>query len=978
MTVIPPGLVFENTTHLKMKLIAFFIISVVLECRSSRSKQSKEKEVEFLDWFENNGGEINSVGLGHFQDQGRGIIALTDVKAGQTVLSIPMKVMFSADRLKASRDAVDKEILKLFTDDDDIVLASLLYESFRGPESFFAPYLQLLPAYVPSLLYFSAEALVELQDPDFEKEGKDMQASARTSYFKFMTQVTTKWPKEAVDGLTFEQYLWGLSIVNSRGLRFKGKVHLVPFSDMFNYAPHSEPRRATNGEFFLLHHKLDSNSKELIISSDRDQVAGGQLHEDYGDNTDKIYLQYHGFVAEHNPFRCVMLAAPKQVRRNQRTSSSTTATVAAADGNAGGDDPLLKALFDELQLSIHHNQPRTLSTCMDRSGDLGRTLGVYLTALSFDDEALQSCLDVFARENTRKNTATYWPTVMEDCGFNRVTKAINAAVETSSFTTLLTAPTAAAAAAATGKGSETNMIHRASSVIQQWVTDSVPDFPTTVEFDEQYLKSKSDPTNNDALHLQLSVKYRMHAKHLWKSICGLYGVDYSAALKEKRELAEGLPSLAVPEFVSLFDDNSTSLETKLSLFNDWFMHAPLQACKIKAVALPLVRIGTIATDDIKTDEKYLSVPQSIILDEYTALSDEHFRPLLRALRTAYKNQDDLHELMFFLLHERLVRHKNSKFWPYLRLLPTPRELDVPTTWSFQEIHSRLQPSFLALAVEIQKNVTANTFKGISTVKEVKNFFPPGFLTFENYEWASVIMDSRSIWWGGKRHLVPMLDFINCIEGPDPTKVHSTLLQESMLSGFSESYAVTKAGWAFKEGEQLFENYGQPNHIYFTYHGFSLKNGANSHDCVYLEFSMTSEEVQAIDWTLPIVRAIAQESRMRTQDKFSTCLDTKLERSIWLFLALKTNRIQAHSSSSKNEISKKDVDFFETPTASDKAYLLQFIETRIMGYEQHWAKQSEEVVHEASLAFLQTEYTVLTDIRQSLVSSTGTDKWADEL
>ena len=27
---------------------------------------------------------------------------------------------------------------------------------------------------------------------------------------------------------------------------------------------------------------------------------------------------------------------------------------------------------------------------------------------------------------------------------------------------------------------------------------------------------------------------------------------------------------------------------------------------------------------------------------------------------------------------------------------------------------------------------------------------------------------------------------------------------------------------FKAGEQLFENYGQPNHIYFTYHGFLLQ------------------------------------------------------------------------------------------------------------------------------------------------------------
>lgn len=34
---------------------------------------------------------------------------------------------------------------------------------------------------------------------------------------------------------------------------------------------------------------------------------GQQLLEDYGDNMDKIYIQYHGFVPDSNPFRCVYL-----------------------------------------------------------------------------------------------------------------------------------------------------------------------------------------------------------------------------------------------------------------------------------------------------------------------------------------------------------------------------------------------------------------------------------------------------------------------------------------------------------------------------------------------------------------------------------------------------------------------------------------------------------------------------------------------
>jgi hypothetical protein len=44
-------------------------------------------------------------------------------------------------------------------------------------------------------------------------------------------------------------------------------------------------------------------------------------------------------------------------------------------------------------------------------------------------------------------------------------------------------------------------------------------------------------------------------------------------------------------------------------------------------------------------------------------------------------------------------------------------------------------------------------------------------------------------------------------------------------------------------EQLFENYGQPNHIYFMYHGFSLLN--NSHDCVHFIFKLSVEEFNKI-------------------------------------------------------------------------------------------------------------------------------------
>ena len=50
-----------------------------------------------------------------------------------------------------------------------------------------------------------------------------------------------------------------------------------------------------------------------------------------------------------------------------------------------------------------------------------------------------------------------------------------------------------------------------------------------------------------------------------------------------------------------------------------------------------------------------------------------------------------------------------------------------------------------------------------------------WFTWKRYQWASATLDSRSIWWSGGRHLVPLLDLINCEDGG--RRVHSTVLDE---------------------------------------------------------------------------------------------------------------------------------------------------------------------------------------------------------
>jgi len=115
------------------------------------------------------------------------------------------------------------------------------------------------------------------------------------------------------------------------------------------------------------------------------------------------------------------------------------------------------------------------------------------------------------------------------------------------------------------------------------------------------------------------------------------------------------------------------------------------------------------------------------------------------------------------------------------------------------------------------------------------------MTEDNYLWTHSIIDSRSIWWDGKRHLVPLLDLVNCSEQQNQNgstnAAHKTVLD-------STDHAVTETTSSFRRGEQVYENYAQPNYVYFLYHGFILSE--NSYDCALWEGSSELLRIGAND------------------------------------------------------------------------------------------------------------------------------------
>merc|ERR1712194_350937 len=74
--------------------------------------------------------------------------------------------------------------------------------------------------------------------------------------------------------------------------------------------------------------------------------------------------------------------------------------------------------------------------------------------------------------------------------------------------------------------------------------------------------------------------------------------------------------------------------------------------------------------------------------------------------------------------------------------------------------------------------------------------------------------------------VPMLDFVNCLASKPGSK---EVLRVHVTREDAEGFPVTQAPGEFSANEQVFENYGQPNHNYFLYHGFTVLD--NPHDCL---------------------------------------------------------------------------------------------------------------------------------------------------
>ena len=314
----------------------------------------------------------------------------------------------------------------------------------------------------------------------------------------------------------------------------------------------------------------------------------------------------------------------------------------------------------------------------------------------------------------------------------------------------------------------------------------------------------------------------------------------------------GLAALPDRDAAQFFtEEEHEAVKLLCDSFNAWFAAFSPHTSLVRAAPVGRgMRLGALTTQRIAREEIYLAVPLDAIMDLDSANSCPLLGPALKRLRRRFPGGDELHELIFHLITETVVKERRnvlssfssvgillpipqssaapaSRFGPYIDLLPDTDRMPFPCFFLDIEL-AYLRGSPLE---DVVRRYRADVERKFAVVKsEVLSqdalAFPPWAFNLETYQWATAILDSRSIWWGGRRHLVPLLDLINCAESENPERVHSTQLQRlrpPMGAGREGrgyfvldkgvEYAVTLSDREYESsGMQLWENYGQPNWV----------------------------------------------------------------------------------------------------------------------------------------------------------------------
>lgn len=260
--------------------------------RLSEEEFSNEKKRLFA-WLQDNGAHFSGVTLKNYNGC-RSLHSTKRMKKGDNIMMIPLVCMMRESVSKNTPTGKRlQEIRKITTLSPHTSMALyVLEERAKGKDSFFYPYLSILPkSYDDMPLLFSDNEIDRLKG----SLTVPMLFMRNTSIEKEYNSIL-KLDKELLDGISLKDFKWGRTVIITRVFSCdstdNGKDReecLVPISDMLN---HTHDVGAS--------WNYNRNVGGFVMTCTKNILKNSELYDSYGFKCNSRYFINYGFTLENN------------------------------------------------------------------------------------------------------------------------------------------------------------------------------------------------------------------------------------------------------------------------------------------------------------------------------------------------------------------------------------------------------------------------------------------------------------------------------------------------------------------------------------------------------------------------------------------------------------------------------------------------------------------------------------------------------
>lgn len=262
------------------------------------SNPDQDRFDNMVRWMRDGGSKFPMLYLQYYSEDYRGVHCLTKIPSNQMILYVPLSHIMTSEVAKESNIGRKIIIANVDLRSKHSYLAAYLLQERDNPQSFWKPYLDILPQKYRNMpIFFTPDELKLLKGSFTYEKIEDRKNSLKQEFESICLGVPE------FDKFKLEEFIWARLVVITRifGLVVKGKKTdgLVPYADMLNHKRPASGHHVGESESETKW-TFDDNLNGFTITTLKACQRGDEVFDSYGRKCNSRFFINYGFTLDNN------------------------------------------------------------------------------------------------------------------------------------------------------------------------------------------------------------------------------------------------------------------------------------------------------------------------------------------------------------------------------------------------------------------------------------------------------------------------------------------------------------------------------------------------------------------------------------------------------------------------------------------------------------------------------------------------------